>query len=453
MSKTKLTLFTIVFSCLELVAQVNLSSPVSIIGFGEIVEEDHLYMRTMGSPSASFHAPDRVNIANPATLAQLKTTVFSGGIMARRSNISEGEDQSTVWSSNLTYFTLAFPLQNQINAIFNRRDPKLKLGMDLSLRPYSATGFDFVNTEELVFEGQVSEVEREFKGSGSTYIVSGGLGVKYEQLSVGITLGHLFGASDLNRTATFPTSDPGGGFSFETIESERKSFRAFAWNFGAVYDFVFGRVERADGSAGDPNKYLTLGLTYHPNWNLGVETDRTIIRQNLGVTSSSPADTLLSVLDTERNGKLPGRINFGATYAYKDRWRITANYRTDMWSEFRSGDDVETESVDNSFRISGGVAYIPNTNSISNYFDRVTYLIGGYFEKDPRLLNGNQLENYGIKLGASFPFIGQRQVSYVTLNFGLGRLSVPNGYTENYYSIGLGYSLTDNQWFIQRKYD
>ena len=431
-------------------AQVKISSPISILGFGEIIDRDQLHVQTLGGLAASFHAVDRLNISNPASLAYLNTTVFAGGLQTKRSTISDGSVESTRWSGNLTYFSLGMPLQNQINALFNRKDPKVKWGMNLQLSPFSAVGFNY-NEEQILASGET--IQRSYEGDGSTYIVGLSNGWKYKNFAAGLTLGYLFGSNKFDRVARFPLDEPGGAYSYSAKETDKNRYRAFVWNFGMMYDIVFGRIERADGSKGDPNKYLTLGLTYHSNWSYKSESDQFVIRENQRIGTQPTIDTLTAVHDVSGAGQLPAALNFGLSYVYKQTWRAGLNYQRAMWSNYENTKGQRTLTVDDAFKLSGGLAYTPNASSITSFLERVTYSIGFSYGKDPRLLNGNQLENYGVKVGFSLPFVSQRQVSHVNLNFGLGRLGLTDGYKENYFSFGLGYALSDNQWFFQTKYD
>ena len=434
-------------------AQVKISSPVSILGFGEIVDQDQIFVQSLGGLSASFHAPNRLNVSNPASLAYLKTTVFSGGLLIKRSVLSEGSAESTAWSGNLAYFSLGMPLQNQINAIFNRKDPKIKWGMNLQLSPFSAVGFNYNEIQELSSGSEIDTIQRTYEGDGSTYTLMLSNGWKYKDFSAGLSLGYLFGAAAFDRTATFPLNEIGGGFSYNTVESDNNRYRSFVWNAGLMYDWVFSHVERADGSKGDPNKYLTLGLTYHSKWSYSSETDKFILRENPRVVNQLNVDTLSAQHDVEGSGQLPSAFNIGLSYVYKTSWRAGLNYQSSMWSNYTNGEGLQTPDVKDAFKISGGFAFTPNASSITSFLDRVTYSVGVSYAKDPRVLNGDQIENYGVKVGFSLPFVSQRQISYLNLNFGLGKLGVTNGYKENYFSFGLGYTLSDNQWFIQRKYD
>ncbi len=448
--RLKVLLFVLTTSCLYVHAQVQLSSPISTLGFGELVDRDVVFIQSIGGTRASFHSRDEINIGNPASLAHLRTTVFSGGLFAERTKISDRSNTSNVWTGNIGYLSLGMPLQNEINALFNRKESKIKWGLNLTLQPYTITGFDFNDVSRL---SNGDTVVRSYSGDGSTYIASISNGWQYGNVSFGLTLGHLFGATTYDRGITFTDDHTGFAYSYTTTEKTRTNFRSFVWNAGLMYDIVFNRIERADGTKGRPNKYLTLGLTYHSNRPLKTETDRVLIAENLRLATITRTDTLSVSSDIEGEGTLPAVMNFGITYVYKNSWLAGLNYERSLWSEFRDGSDAQTQDTKDAFRISGGFAYTPNASSITSYFDKITYSIGFQYAKDPRILNGDQIENTNLKVGFKLPFVGQRQVSYLNLNVGFGRLGLPDGYKENYVTFGLGYSLTDNSWFIKRKYD
>lgn len=431
-------------------AQVQLSSPISILGFGQLVDNDQMYVGAVGGTRASFHSPDKLNVANPASLAHLQTTVFSGGLQAARTKLSDGSNTTKVWSGNVAYFSLGFTLQNQINELFDRKQAKVRWGMDLSLRPYSVTGFDFQDIDP---QSNGDTLQRSYIGDGSTYVLSWGNGWKYKNVSFGVSAGYLFGGSDIQRRAFFISEQVGQAFNYATIEAERINYRGFVWNTGVQYDWVLDHEIRADGSKGAPNKYLTVGLTYHGDWGIKAEQDFNILRENVFFQNRFQTDTLLSINDVERDATIPQELNFGLSYVYKDKWRIGVNYRQSLWSNYVAGDGSRTSATSDAFLLSGGIAYTPNANSITQYFERVTYTFATHYGKDPRVLNGEQLESYGARVGVMLPFVGQRQVSYLNLNVGYGRLGTANGYRENTWTFGLGYTLTDNQWFIKRKYD
>jgi hypothetical protein len=108
-------------------------------------------------------------------------------------------------------------------------------------------------------------------------------------------------------------------------------------------------------------------------------------------------------------------------------------------------------------KISIGGFWIPKSNSISNYWQRVTYRAGIRLENSGLSINatGNSgdfttINDFGISFGLGLP-IGN-QLSKVNLGFEYGnRGNTTNGLIkENYFNLRLGLDLTD-KWFRKRK--
>ncbi|MFM7854382.1 MAG: hypothetical protein ACKO96_21285, partial [Flammeovirgaceae bacterium] len=64
------------------------------------------------------------------------------------------------------------------------------------------------------------------------------------------------------------------------------------------------------------------------------------------------------------------------------------------------------------FRAGTGFEITPDPSGLSNYLKRMTYRVGGYYEKYPYLVNGNQVKDLGITFGLSMP------LGLSTLDFG-----------------------------------
>jgi len=88
-------------------AQTNGNSPYSRFGLGDLVDENFLHLRGMGSIGSSYVDGYHINIVNPASLASLRTTAFDLGLSAKRSTLSSGELSNTEWSGNLQYLSIS----------------------------------------------------------------------------------------------------------------------------------------------------------------------------------------------------------------------------------------------------------------------------------------------------------------------------------------------------------
>jgi len=86
----------------------------------------------------------------------------------------------------------------------------------------------------------------------------------------------------------------------------------------------------------------------------------------------------------------------------------------------------------------------------NNYLKRITYRVGFSYEKQPFLINNNQIKDKGINFGFSLP-TGRSSLDW---GFRYGKLGdkAKNILEESYYKIYFGISFSD-QWFIRRRFD
>ncbi|MBK7477001.1 MAG: hypothetical protein IPI11_13740 [Haliscomenobacter sp.] len=107
-----------------------------------------------------------------------------------------------------------------------------------------------------------------------------------------------------------------------------------------------------------------------------------------------------------------------------------------------------------SWRFAFGGELIPDVTSYNNYFQRVRYRAGFYYGTDPRSVNGAQIKEYGITLGAGFPIILPRQTtSFLNIALEAGRFGLEESLMENFVQMTLGFTLNDNSWFFKRKFN
>ncbi|MDF1516850.1 MAG: hypothetical protein P1P79_02790 [Lutibacter sp.] len=108
---------------------------------------------------------------------------------------------------------------------------------------------------------------------------------------------------------------------------------------------------------------------------------------------------------------------------------------------------------DNYSKIAVGGFYTPKFNSITSYWDRVTYRAGLKFENTGLLVdvsgNGTDftaIDDFGISFGVGLPM--SKQLSNLNIGFEIGkRGQTANGLVqENYVNFRLGLSLND-KWF------
>ena len=114
---------------------------------------------------------------------------------------------------------------------------------------------------------------------------------------------------------------------------------------------------------------------------------------------------------------------------------------------------VAENPLSDTYNVSFGGFYRPDYKSYNRYFKRVYYRFGGYYKTDPRSIDGEQLNSYGLTFGFGLPFIYQRKISHANLGFEFGNRGGGTQISESYFRISLGFTFNDDEWFIKKKYN
>ena len=175
---------------MTLLSQANDNSPYSRFGIGEITDNNFNHSRQMGGLGASYIDGYHINIVNPASYSFLNATAFDFGVFAKRTWLTENNTTNKIWSGNLDYLSLAFPLRNPINEVYDGVKKDYKLGMSFTLMPHSFVNYNIVSVDSLAETGPFT---RNYVGSGGSYKFMWGNALKYKNVSAGVNLGYLFG--------------------------------------------------------------------------------------------------------------------------------------------------------------------------------------------------------------------------------------------------------------------
>lgn len=448
-------------------AQPKINSPYSRVGLGDLETQNFAALNGMGNLAASFNDFAHANYRNPASLSFLKTTAFELGIHARYGELSLREQEEKVWSGNLSYISLAFPVRNIGSRILDRDESPIYWGMGFSLQPYSTVGYEVQTLTD--FNGGDTIVSS-YQGTGGTYQLQWGHGVHYKwsanndttthRIAVGASIGYLFGNLEDNQAVDFINLE---NYYFDIIENDA-SIRGLLWNFGVQYDYAFpnkgGSLRTADRSR------LTVGAYGHSGTNMDIRTDRLTRRRNLAYATSatSALDTIAggSFTDSLFNGRLPAEFGVGVTYRFrknKSTWKIGADYSMSKWSNYYNESKDESEGdLEDSYTIAVGAEFIPNGyQSLNNYFETVRYRLGLFYGRDPRGRDNvginESLTRRGITVGLGFPIILKNETSFVNLAIELGTLDGQDAIRDTYGRLTLGFTFNDNNWFYKRKFN
>ena len=429
MIRNLLFVFLLIAS-LATTAQKTNQSPYSFFGIGEGSNPVTVEQSAMGGIGVAYSHYKYLNFTNPAAHADLKYATYSFGVLNTELTIDDGVKNETSNSTSLSYFTLALPLGS-------------KAGVSLGIQPVSSVGYSLTN---LVSDtsGTITEANI-FSGEGGVSRVYGSFGIKlFKDISVGIEAGFSFGSIEKSITNQIQN------VSLHTKYKEDLLVRGGTVTLGVQYKKALkNKLELSAGATLKMgNNFKVTGDDYLYSF--------TFINGN----SEFPRDTI-SQSRINGNYKLPLKATIGAGLGQFDKWYVGL--------EFESQDAIETEGLLDSSnagfqygisnRISLGGYYLPKVNSISSYWERITYRAGVRFEKTGLLVDGSvpytnftSVDDFGMSFGLGLPL---KQLSSMNMGFEFGkRGSITNNLIqENYFNFRLSLSLTDTNWFKKRKID
>ena len=164
-TKIKFLIFSILIAG-TMVGQQNDNSPYSRFGIGDITDNNFNHTRQMSGLGASYLDGYHINIVNPASYSFLNSTAFDVGLFAKRTWIEDSKTTTKIWSGNLDYISLAFPLTNPINEVYDGVRSNYKLGMAITLMPHSTVGYNISSLDSIAGIGLFN---RNYVGTGGTY--------------------------------------------------------------------------------------------------------------------------------------------------------------------------------------------------------------------------------------------------------------------------------------------
>ena len=414
----RLKLFLMLFLGCSLTAFAQMgNSPYSRIAFGDINPEGTIYNLGMGGIGVSNMSQAYPAVINPALLARHSIMSFDGGVLGQLRNLRSPSQQENNMAANLNYANFVLPVSKYWS-------------MGLGLRPYSFIDY-LANTEERIPQ-TATIVRYRLKGVGGLSQVYWANGFKlYKGLSVGIQASYIFGQAVNENTASLL----GNTQSYTVTAFERYNYSTISTRMGIAYRQKIHK----------DNVYINFGATTDLQANLRVIEYKALQRR----TASDEVSSADTIADLRGNATMPARYALGVSLEKPFAYTFGIDYSVQDWTNFT--DARPTLPMAKAQKIGVCLEWTPNVNSVSNYFSRVSYRLGGHYAQTPLLINGVQMEEYGASVGFSMPL--GRSIS--SLNFAVSYTQRGNAtestLQEQVVRLLLGVTINDPQWFVKRK--
>ena len=408
-------------------AQADLDSPYSMFGLGRVRNKTmNAQLKGMGGVGNAMSGKNMLNAANPASYAMIDTLafLFDAGIYAKSSTFSTSALSENASCASFDYVAMGFA-------------PTRWWKVAIGAQPYSAVGYNVVTT----FNNEVlGKYEQAFQGEGGLNQVFLGNAFRLgKHLSVGANVNYVFGDSKSTTTLSYPDST----FIICSRRSRDVMISSFMFDYGIMYQGQLGN-----------DFTLGVGVTYNQKINLRGSQTLYVRSVEAGINEENSVeyviDTIVFEKDKNASYTLPHAFGVGVSLQKNNRWTLGVDFNWADWSSFAK--NGVSDPLQDSWSVAVGGEYIPSSTSISNYWTRVSYRLGGFYEQTYLNINGTSINKIGVSAGMTLPM--PRSQSRVNLGLELGKCGTKsaNLIQENYVKLTVGISIFE-RWFVKRKYN
>ena len=407
-------------------AQTIGNSPYAAFGIGDVKYDNTTDISAMGGISTAYiwDFNNSFNFSNPAANKNVElTTIKIEGTNENNFFKSDFESRNvTKHSTYLSNISVSFPLS-----------PKVKFG--LGYQPYSSKKYS-VLTNETLGDGTIKA--NLFSGEGTLSTVQAAVGYDITpEFALGFRTNFYFGnLYDVNEL-TYSSAELVNGY-----ETKNK-IKSFNFTLGTAYQKKLAK-----------DRKLTLGATYTFGNTGKMET---LYTNSTYFYLPGQEKNNVSIIDqnfSKDKNLIPMEFSLGAGLGKDAKWFLGTQF------DFKKGETIQflgqPFNNQNSYKVAAGGWYIPNYNNFRNYFSRVTYRYGAYYEKGNLSINGTDVNQFAITGGLTLPFENRsaNRMSGIDLGLELGQRGTlkNNLIRQNFVNHKIAINFAD-KWFMKRLYD
>ncbi len=401
------------------------NSPYASFGIGDVKYDNTVDINSMGGLSTAYISDfnNNFNFNNPAANKNLELTTVKFEATNENNFFKSnfGDVNSKKHSTYFSNISIAFPISS-----------KVKFG--LGYQPYSSKKYSIVKSTTFA-DGTASA--NLFRGEGNLSTVQAALSYQISpEFALGFRTNFYFGnLYDINEL-TYSNAPLINGY--ET----RNKIKTFNFTLGTAYQKKFER-----------DRKLTLGATY----TFGNTGQMETYYNNSTYFYYQDEKVNMHVVDkntSDDKNLIPMQFSLGAGYGKEAKWFFGSQL------DFKKGESIQflgqPFSYDNSYKVAVGGWYLPNYNNFRNYFSRVTYRYGAYYEKGNLTINGTNINRFAITGGLTLPFENRAitRMSGIDLGLEIGKRGTldNNLIRQNFVNLKIGINFAD-KWFMKRLYD
>jgi hypothetical protein len=379
-------------------------------GLGDILLFGGSRISAMGGAGIGLIGDRFINRLNPAGLARISLTRFSGGFEYSKFASEDASETSDFARGDFGGLAIAIPISKDDGVV-----------LSLESAPYSRVNYAIERLDnQLGIQSKQSYV-----GSGGLSTLSTAVSWSIlNQFTLGLKFNYLYGR--IRQEARIDFDDP----KFTDSQTSRSTYYSgFTFVGGLIY-------EGLSDALGMPSlKSLTLGA---------IVTTPTILNAD-----DEDILTTTQSFDTTRTSSssfdLPAGFGGGFSYTFGTRYVMTGDVYMQQWASSNLP-KVGNSDLRNSTRFGLGFEIMPERR-VDSYWQQVAYRIGFSYHSTYIKVNGQGIDEYLVTGGLGLPIASDARLN---LGFHVGfRGTTSNGLQKDtIYKLSLSLSASE-AWFIR----
>lgn len=412
MKRKLLILIALALPVLLLAENLNVASPYSRYGYGDLQSMSVGPAKSMGGLGYGIRDHRFINPMNPASYSSIDSLTFmmNLAISGTVNGISNGSEVYNQFRGMVDYVAFQFPIYKFI-------------GLSFGVLPFSCVGYKYSSTDsipDVVIPDSKTAVKQSYEGSGGFTQVY--LGLSFDilnRVSVGVNGKYMFGEITHTRAASFPDK----ALFNSTSQYHYMNVSAFLCDLGVLYHQPIKKDE------------LVIGATYSFKLPMPMKSQITT------VTNTVVDDYYDYGFD------YPTTVGVGVSYKFLNIAVAGIDFEWRDWSNARYLN--VTDTLKTTYRIAAGLEYVYKPGS-KFYGENLRYRLGFNYGKSYTQINGYRYDEFAITAGLGFPLFNNLTMLNVFLEYGHRGNTNQVGLVEDYFKFGLDVSLNE-RWFVKRK--
>lgn len=424
-----LALVLMLSAALAAQAQSNGSnSSYSRFGLGLLNDRSQGFNRGMGGVAQGFRSEMQVNALNPASYSATDslTFIFDVGMSLQTGHLTGGGASVSPTNASLAYVNSAFRLSKG-------------LGMSIGFIPYSTIGYSFNKTKPVAGSNALIS-KTGYYGNGGLHELYIGAGWNpFADLSIGANIGYMWGEYNHSMAQTLSGDQTASSSADNPTCIWSSDLKTYKLDIGAQYPVAL-----------NSKNTLTLGATAGIGHSIGSKVEF--------VRYTSLGDT--TTYEVSKAFDLPLSVSAGATWQFRERLSIGADYTLQRWQGCRvptlnknqTDIIIATDQYRNMHRVAIGAEYTHDPDGLK-YTDHIRYRVGGsYSTPYVKVNNLNGPTELRLTAGVAVPVRASAR-SLINVSVEWLKRTPSAGYQikENYFLVHLGVTFNE-AWFMKRKF-